>query len=302
MVHNDTILVIFIYIYILYYYILNMEENKHCYSFKEINVSSGIFDNIIDCCYVLVMEDSKREQTIIDRLSIKGFPCKKIKLQYNKGFRTCDKIIKKQKTNFDIIDANNNIFLDAKDNKFKNILVLEDDFNFTDKVKDPEVIKDLEKLYDNMEVNVFNLGTLIFIYNPLYLFYKKYNNINCLVSPLSQGIIHSPKFRNKFIEEYRLNKIDLDHFDGLFNPFFTNGIYCYKDPLCIQPFPETENSKEWSIFGIKNDKLFRTFIRYFELDSEYPIQGFKTTNRINYIVNLLVYGLIFIFIIWLLKK
>ena len=148
-------------------YIKRMNDNSKCYTFKEINVSEGLFDNVIDCCYVLVLEGSERESTINDRLSIMGYPCKKIRIQYNKGFRNCEKVLKEQKTNYDIIDANNNVFLDAKKNKFKNIMVLEDDFIFTDRVKNPEIIKDVENLFDSMDVNIFNLGPILFIYNPL---------------------------------------------------------------------------------------------------------------------------------------
>ena len=265
-----------------------MNVNQKCYYFEDITLKeTGFFDNIIDCCYVLTMENSKRSKNINYRLSIMGYPCKKIRIQYNKGFRNCEKVLKEQKTNYDIIDANNNVFLDAKKNKFKNIMVLEDDFIFTDRVKNPEIIKDVENLFDSMDVNIFNLGPILFIYNPLYLIYRKHNCIKCQFAPIAHGMIYSPKFYNKFTEEYRLNKITNPHFDYNFNNFFIDGIYCHSNLLCIQSFSETENSKNWGphLFN----KVTRFFIKILDLDSDYPLQGFKKANLIGYIFNFITY-------------
>lgn len=270
-----------------------------CYSFKEINISEGIFDNIIDCCYVLVMENSEREKTVQKRLSKYGYPCKHIRIQYNKGFHNCDKELKEQKSNYDIIHAYNNVFKDASNNKYNNIMILEDDFIFTDKIQDQNVIQDIEKLYDNMEVNLFNLGPTLFIYNPLYLLYKKNNCVKSFFAPLAHGSIYSRKFYEKFLEEYRLNNITHSHFDYHFNSFFTNGIYTHKNLLCIQSLSVTENSNNWP-FG-PFDKIVRSLIGFFELDNENPINGFKTVKKINYILNFILYTLIIYLIIIFLK-
>jgi len=61
----------------------SINDNNLCYTIKELNISEGAFDKIIDCCYVLVMENSPRKDTIVDRLAEK-YPSKKIKIQYNK--------------------------------------------------------------------------------------------------------------------------------------------------------------------------------------------------------------------------
>ena len=182
-----------------------MEEA--CYYFKEIQISEGFFDNIVDCCYILIMEGSERETDLVERLSKYGYPCKNIMIQYNKGFKNCEKVLKEQKSNYDIIHAYNNAFTHAKEQKYNNVMILEDDFIFTEKIQEPNVIKNIENLFENMEVNLFNFGPIMFIYNPLFLIYSKYNCVKGFLVSSAHCCIYSKKFYNKFTEDYRLNII-----------------------------------------------------------------------------------------------
>ena len=55
---------------------------------------------------------------------------------YNKGYKNCKKILPKQMPLYDIIDANENAFEHSLQNNFNNILILEDDFIFSERLKD----------------------------------------------------------------------------------------------------------------------------------------------------------------------
>ena len=273
-----------------------MEDQHDCYYFKEIQISEGILDNVVECCYVLIMENSEREYDLMDRLTMYGYPCKNIIFQYNKGFKNCVKELKEQTSNYDIYHAYNNAFKHANEKKYNNILVLEEDFLFTDKINDENIVRDIENLFSNMEVNLFHLGPIFTIYNPLFLLIQKYNCIKGFLTPLSHGVIYSKKFYKKYLETYRLKKFKTRHIDINFNSFFIDGIYTHNQLLCIQPLTDTENSQNWGSSWLVY--IFKKIIRFFELDSENPIKGFKKVRIINYMLNFIVYALsIYLFIL-----
>ena len=270
-----------------------MNVNQKCYYFEDITLKeTGFFDNIIDCCYVLTMENSKRSKNINYRLSIMGYPCKKIRIQYNKGFRNCQKVLKEQKINFDLADSYYNVFLDSVKNKYNNILVLEDDFVFTHSIKNKKIIKDIENLYKNKRVDVFNLGLGFSFINP---FFYKFNCHRLLTSFWTHSIIYNKSYYLKFIDDYKNNKMNYDHVDSRLNFFVTPNIYSHKNILCVQSFKDSENIDNWCLLGIKTNKISSCFIKLLGLDKDYPIQGFKNIRRISYFINILLYvGIIYL--------
>ena len=64
--------------------------NNSCYYKKILNFDNGMFDEYIDVAYLLTMENSKRKEHYMEQLN-KYKPHKKIIIQYNKGFKLCNK-------------------------------------------------------------------------------------------------------------------------------------------------------------------------------------------------------------------
>ena len=150
-----------------------------------------------------------------------------------------------------------------------------------------------------MEVNLFHMGALSFVYNPLFLLIQKYNCVKGFFVPFSHGVIYSKKFYKQYLETYRLNNFKSRHIDINFNSFFIDGIYTHKELLCIQPLTDTENSNNWGPEWLVY--IFKKNIRFFDLDSENPIEGFKKVRLINYMLNFIFYALAIYFFVMVLK-
>ena len=119
-----------------------------CYKKKIINYKNGVLDTFVDVTYVITMENNiERHKKVMEQLE-KYKPTKKIIIIYNKGFKKCEKKIcydknkKCQKVNIsyeDLSHANNYIYSDALKNQYNNILLLEDDFIMSEKIKDKKL-------------------------------------------------------------------------------------------------------------------------------------------------------------------
>ena len=265
-----------------------------CYYFKEINSEKGFLDSIIDCCYIMILENSPREKSVYKQLS-DYIPSKKIIIQYNKGYKKCQKNLIKQSTNYDILDCYVNIFKDANKRNFDKILILEDDFIFSKKIKHKTIIKDIENLFNNYEVNIFNLGSPLTIYNPFFIHNLRYNCNKLLYSWAAHSVIYSKKFRNKLIKHYKNNNVNYQ-IDLHFNPFFINNMYTYKIPLAFQTFPVTENTKEWKLCSINIYKLLKPGINYFKIN-ETPEKGYNDIYKALKWLNSIIYIIVAIILI-----
>jgi transcriptional regulator of met regulon len=113
--------------------------NFSCYSFQQIIKPKGFLDESVDATYIIYLEGNGRLPRILKELE-KCVPTKIIYILSNKGFRKCYKQLRHQITVYDLIDANLNIMKHANQQNYKNILILEDDFIWDEKCKDPKVI------------------------------------------------------------------------------------------------------------------------------------------------------------------
>lgn len=269
-----------------------------CYYYKTLQFEKGIFDNIIDCTFILTMENSNRDPLT----KIKETPTsKKVIIQYNKGYKKCKKQLVEQKSHCDLAEAYFTVFKYANKYNMNNILVLEDDFIFNKKINNKEVIENITNLYKENNVNIFQLGTLSYFLKPNSIFYKKYNCFKLIVCHCAHAIIYNKKFRDMFINIYRNNKKKCKHFDTYLNMLYTNDIYTYRYPLAYQLFPETENSKNWvDNYGKLLDKPVKRLIKYYKLNES--TKEWKNIYSKFYIINIFVYVCIIIFIIFLFIK
>ena len=254
-----------------------------CYYYKTLHFKSGIFDDIIDCTFILTLENSDRDPI----KKIKEIPTSKtVIIQYNKGYKNCKKKLPEEKTYCDLSDAYYRVFSFANNNNMKNILVLEDDFIFDKKIKSKNVLRDIKNLYSNKPVNIFQLGTVGYVLDLDSIFYKKYNCFKLFYCGLAHAVIYSQEFRNIYMESYqKLNKCK--HFDTYLNKFYVNNIYTYRTPLAYQILPKTDNSDTWKeVYGSFLDNFVQFFIKHFNLDKN--TKEWKKLYAILYMLNVKV--------------
>jgi len=254
---------------------------NRCYDYEEYNFNNGLID--VDATYIIHLKGNGRYESIIDQLN--KYPIsKKVYIVLNKGFKKCKKDAAITKAPLDLVDAYLEVFDHAKNKN--NILILEDDFMFDDKILDPfhrnNVNTFIKKDYDF----IYYLGSLPFMLLP----YDNYNYRN-VFSAGCHSVIYSKKFRDKINKKQNETINDWDIYINL-----TLNRYIYYTPLCYQLIPETENSKHW---GDQNIVLFflgnilKWIVKIAELD--------KSTNAYSffYFVSKL-WILLFLIIIWIL--
>lgn len=262
--------------------------NKECYYFKSILFKHGILNNIIDAVYVLLLEGSTREKKVYDQLN-KYKLCSINHIQYNKGLK-CEKNLINKTTNYDIMNANINIFKHAKYNNYKNILVLEDDFIFDNRIKSNKNIKSISNFINNNDVDIYYLSLFPILNKPII---NNFKHMHVIFSVSTHSVIYSENIRNKVITIYSNTKKLGDtykHFDLSINSL-SKKKYCYYKPLCYQIFKNTKNKKTW-------ENNFINFILLFLKLNKKPQPGFD----LLYILNYYIQYLFLIFIIYIIYK
>ena len=222
-----------------------------CYRFvEEVSDIPGNFDEYIDCMYVLLMEGSDREAQVREHVAQAGITSKVI-YQYNKGYKKCRKNLRKQSTNYDLEHALKNVFRDALAKGYKRIIVLEDDCEFDERIKNPEIINDVCSFLIHQNPKIYTLGSTIPVVNPLdVLTHSRHHRL--LLNFGSHCIIYNAEYM-KWLTR---NDCMLGHVDFETNRHISK--YTYKIPLAYQKMVLTENVKEgWDIpYKILNTLIF----------------------------------------------
>ena len=204
-----------------------------CYRLVEEAGTPGNFDSCIDCTYVLIMEGSDREKHIREEI-LKAGITSRVVYQYNKGYNKCHKNLRVQKTNYDLEHALKNAFRDALDKGYERILVLEDDCEFDDRIKNPMIIDDVCRFLTSENPHVYTLGSFLPVVNPL-----TFSNHQRL---LYNGGSHAIIYNNTYMEWLIDNDCMLGHVDFETNRHWSK--FTYKLPLAYQRVVPTENTKE----------------------------------------------------------
>ena len=251
--------------------------NNSCYYKKILNFDNGMFDEYIDVAYLLTMENSKRKEHYMEQLN-KYKPHKKIIIQYNKGFKLCNKKLIEQNTIFDLNDAYYQVFIHARENNYKNIIIFEDDFFFDYNINQ-FIIDDIGKFISNNKFHIYNLGSVLHLVLPDYK-----TNIKCLISTSAQSVIYNHTYIEYYIDNYEENNIKIQ------NDLFWNKLdiikYTYYKPICFQLYPKTENRKNWKLSAIAD-----FFINLIKLDVKHQ-PGYIIGNISSYIVSFYIIYLI----------
>lgn len=251
-----------------------------CYRFVEYSsVPHGTFDSVIDCTYVLLMENSPREQSILKTVKeVQLTQC--VRIQYNKGFKKCTKKLPEQKTNFDLMHALQNVFKDALMNGYERIVVLEDDCIFDERIHDPEVVNDLTTFLRDTNPEVYNLGTMIFLTFPWAPLFQKHHRMLC--GGLTHAMIYNKKYMKSIVQSIHVST-DIE-------PTFHFSAFTYYKPLAYQLLTKTENSQDgwfglWPIMQAVGIGPLRLDI--------VPQPGFDRMYKVSQGVSIFIFFLIF---------
>ena len=278
--------------------------NNDSYRFVDLNLckkGTGLFDNHLDMVYIITMENSDRHEKMISELK-KNQPFYKIKILYNKGFKNTNKVLPINDTNYDLIDANRHIFVDATSNDYENILIFEDDVRFYENFTKQD-IENIGKFIKTNNYDLYDIGPCGITFCIPYIY--DLNHYSIFFKTGSHSVIYNKRFIKKFFDETKL----INHID-----MYTNHLkfkkFSYYNPICYQLFPKTENQKTWLI-GCK-EILYFTFlseivmdiifylISYFEIDESPKYLPF--IYNLNKTLSFTLSILVIMFIVWLIYK
>jgi GR25 family glycosyltransferase involved in LPS biosynthesis len=229
-----------------------------CYTFQVLEEKSGLYDDFLECVYVITMENSfKRHKNIEDQFK-KYNLCKNTIIVKNKGFKlekTVEigkKKIKVDNTQTDLTHANITILKHSISQNYKNILILEDDFILSDIICETTNIDNIKREVNNNGNQIISLGTLPYISSNFNdNFYKN------IISVGTQAQIYNLSNINNILKF--INNVNYYDWDAITGNY---GRIVYKKPLIYQIFPETDNFKNWySELGEINGKYIRNIVR-----------------------------------------
>jgi len=240
--------------------------NRTYYSSKEMVFEKGFLDDCVDATYIIHLEGNGRLDHINQQLEL-YHPTKTVILVFNKGYKKTGKKLPQNTPTYDLIDVFINVFKDAREKKYNNILILEDDFIFSEKILDSKntgsIIKFIHSRNQKRESFLYVLGCLPWFQIPITIpmdfdFFTR----KVLVRTGTHACIYSKELRDKVLA---FDQSSISDWDVYTNWYFTN--YMFYEPLCYQLFPETENKKYWLyLFGIS--ELFNLLLKFFEMDKK----------------------------------
>ena len=218
-----------------------MASAENCYRIETLTLENPMFNKgAIDATYILTMETSQREYR---KNIMRARPTSTIHIQYNKGFKNCKKSLCEEKSHYDIADAVNNAFEDAKARGYGNILVLEDDFFFRRDVgkRDADHISDF--LIKNKSIfDCYSLGCIPTVAVPVSM-----HHLRILQFGGAHAMVFSTKMREDYMGRYAEDRCVTGHVDMFYWRKYK--VYGYIRPIAYQLFPATENMSNWPLFG-----------------------------------------------------
>ncbi len=242
--------------------------NDYCYTYEILKSGRSMFP-MIDCVYVMIMNNSKYETRVRDQL-VKYPLGQRILLQKNIGFKKCQKSIARQDTIADLVDSNYTFLTNAIQNNYRRILVLEEDFIISPKLGDNDIIRDIQSFLTVHEPEALLLGSVLWRTGVMV---EKFKEVKIKLG--THAIIYNhvgiQKLYNLIIRKMN-SVIDID--------ILTNNylkMYSYKLPLIIQVYGGTENQQNWGIHIQDKKKRERSVKMYLWF---LGILGFRNEKRI----------------------
>jgi hypothetical protein len=273
-----------------------MEENLKCYHFEEIHFKKGELDEVLDATYIIHLKDNGRFESVMKNLTLYQ-PSKLVYIVFNEGFKNCKKSDFIKLPCDDLIDANLQILKHANKMNYNNILVLEDDYFFDDKIKQQPHKNNLIYFLNSHQhlPYLYSLGCM-----PMLMVPYNFTHYWPVLSGGTHAVIYNMKIRDIIINTKQQTILDWDEFC-----IWNNYKYTYYTPLCYQLFPETENSKSW---GKNNSNLINyckqlgpKIIRLLNLDKQVE-PGYTIVYIFSKLIFWVIIVLILYFIWYLFKK
>ena len=243
---------------------MELKESTQCYNFKKIKYNTGLLDDVVDATYIIHLEGNGRYDDIMNQLKI-YHPTKEVYIVFNKGYKKCKKSEHIKLPAHDLVDAFLQVFKHAKNQNYDNILILEDDFIFTEKIMKESVQQDIYIFLNNNKDKDYQyfLGCLPYLQLPCTLDSKHFINI---CSGGTHAVIYTKKNRERLLNVNQKDITDWDYYS-----FKNLRRYTYCEPLCYQLFPDTDNSNNWHkdnyIFHMMS-KLAKKIFNLFKLDTQ----------------------------------
>ncbi len=263
--------------------------NYNCYTFKKLHFDKPLFNKTVDATYIIHLEGNGRYESLYNQI-IEYKPTKIVYIVFNKGYKKCNKPSYINKTNLDLTDCNINIFRHAKEFNYDNILILEDDFILTQKIRNH--VTNINRFLNKKKNKTFSyfLGNI-----PILLVPYDYYNYKNIYSFGTHAIIFSKKIRQLIL---KMNENKIGDWDA-FNQRFWNYNYIYYKPLCYQLIISTDNQKTWG--GENNIFSFLAIIIisiYNYLKLNYKIEPGYT---IFYVISKMLFYILLLIIYYILK-
>jgi len=212
---------------------------RECYAFEKIEYKDGLLSECVDATYVIHLEGNGRLESVKKQLA-EYCPTRLVYILLNKGYKKCNKPEYVKNSARDLVDANLQIFKHAEQQGYGNILVLEDDFIFSPKIKEQkhqDNIHQFLRTHTNQPI-CYLLGCVPYILIPY-----DYNNYRQLISTGTHCVVFNKKMREVVLNE---NPEKIADWDVYFNFSHFNRKRVYYDCLCYQLVTETENSRTWA--------------------------------------------------------
>lgn len=284
-------------------------QNKYCYDFQLRDFSTpGLFDDFVDMTYIITSHKDLERNKKVELELQKLIPTRKLYFVYNSTYKTCNKILPQQIPPYDLKDANLNIMHHSLENRFNNILILENDFFYSklllNNVKNKEIVREIKDFFNdssNSETSfAYNLGPNVqLLYHNIFSKYKNTNKL--LLGAGTHAVIYNKKIQLEIVKENgNLITNIFPDFDKNIDAYilFNYDVYFYNKPLIVQIWNDTENSNHWTKMKILKDmiKLHNTL---FKLDTN-PELGLSIQYKFVFFISYLFTFLIFVFICWIL--
>ena len=251
--------------------------NTHCYQYELIQYSDGILSNSVDATYIIHLENNGRIEHIREQLNT-YHPTNTVYIVFNKGFRNCSKQLDEQQPPYDLIDAFYNVFRHSREHNYKNILILEDDFEFIIDFNNKNVGQSINDFINsNTHSYAYYLGCI-----PYLRSFSINDHCRMVLSSGSHACIYSDTFCNTIVRQPRTSIYDWDIFMNKSILQFPR--YAYYKPLCCQLCTETDNSKYWyNPFMLANLKV------YLERDLLHMDKRFEPGYSFLYLFSLIMF-------------
>jgi len=256
-----------------------------CYTYKLKTFNQGFFDKSVDATYIIHVEGNGRYDGITKQLNI-YHPTKLVYIVFNKGYKKCKKNLKEQLPRYDLVDSYLNIFNHAKDAGYSNILVLEDDFVFSELILDTIVQSRV-----NNFINDRGDTSFMYLLGALPYFQIPYDNYNVYIK---SGGTHAVIYSKKFIDEtLQRSPGSIDDWDLYSNMKIDR--FSYYKSLCHQTFPLTENRTSWN-FSVFMLIIIDTVLKTLGLDKNVE-PGYTIFNILSKLLFIIPVFIVFYFIV-----